>query len=195
MREIDPIREPAEALLSSALHRLAKTGERNAPPELGASLTAAFRQHHKRRRRARIAMTGAIAASLLLITVVLASLHPERRHNVKTQTTPQEQQVVQEQPATQSALPQKGQRYAVVRGGRQIASFEQDGLGNAFIPLPAYDSAANTADVRVVRVEVTGSDLMMVGAPVAADLAENRMLADFVVGSDGTPYAVRLVQQ
>jgi hypothetical protein len=72
---------------------------------------------------------------------------------------------------------------------------EQTREAEAFIPLPAYDASINPADVRVVRLEVTGSDLMMMGAPVAGDVSERRMMADVVVGSDGTPYAVRLVQQ
>ena len=195
MREIDPIREPAEALLSSALRRLARSGERSAPPELRMALATAFRHQHRWRRRARIAVAGAIAASLLLVALLLLSFRPQRSHNAQKPAVPLEQQVVSEQPAPKSALPQKTQRYAVVRGDKQLASFEQNSAANAFIPLPAFDSAASTTDVRVVRMEVTGSDLMMVGAPVSGDLADNRVLADFVVGSDGTPYAVRLVQR
>jgi hypothetical protein len=113
---------------------------------------------------------------------------------VQQHAKPQEQQALREKPASPATVPQKTQRYAVVRGDLQVGTFEQSGLDNAFVPLPAYDSATSTTDVRVVRMEVTGSDLMMVGAPVSAELADNRMLADFVVGSDGTPYAVRLVQ-
>jgi hypothetical protein len=195
MREIDPIREPAEALLSSALHRLAKAGERNAPPELGSALAAEFRQHHRRRRIVRFAAAGAIAATLLLAALLVFSPRRTQRPQVVQSPAQPQPQVVQDQSATTSAGPQKKQQYAVVRGDRQVASFEQDAQGSAFIPLPAYDAATAGTDVRVVRMEVTGSDLMMVGAPVSAELADNRVLADFVVGSDGTPYAVRLVQQ
>lgn len=194
MREIDPIREPSEALLSSALHRLAAGSDRRAPANVGASLAHAFRQRHRRRRRARVAVALAMAASLIL-AVLIFSLRPQRTQNAQQQPKSKEQQVVQEQPASPSTVPQKTQRYVAVRGAEQVALSTQNGFDDAFIPLPAYDSVINPAEIRVVRMEVTGSDLMMVGAPVSAELADNRMLADFVVGADGTPYAVRLVQQ
>ena len=195
MREIDPIREPSEALLSSALHRLAAASDRHAPAHVGSSLAHAFRQQHRRRRRARVAVALAMAASLILAALLILTLRPQRQHNAQQQARPQEQRTAQAQPVTTSTAPQKTQQYAAARGEQQVATTAQSGFDDAFFPLPAYDSVMNPTDVRVVRMEVTGSDLMMVGAPVSAELADNRMLADFVVGSDGTPYAVRLVQQ
>jgi hypothetical protein len=67
MPAIDPIGEPAEALLSSALHCLAKASERGAPTWLGQTLSAAFRQHHRRRRRVRNPVASAIVASFVLV--------------------------------------------------------------------------------------------------------------------------------
>ena len=49
-------------------------------------------------------------------------------------------------------------------------------------------------ELRVVRVQLPASALWQMGAPLNSDTANRRMLADFVVGQDGTPYAVRLVQ-
>jgi hypothetical protein len=65
---------------------------------------------------------------------------------------------------------------------------------NGFMALGAYDPAMMPGDVQVVRLELTGADLRLVGAPVAEDLSDRRLLADIVVGNDGTPYAVRLVR-
>jgi hypothetical protein len=45
----------------------------------------------------------------------------------------------------------------------------------------------------IVRVELTGTDLRLLGAPVTEDLSDQR-LADVVVSGDGTPYAVRIVR-
>ena len=49
-------------------------------------------------------------------------------------------------------------------------------------------------ELRVVRLEMPGEDLRLVGAPVMEKLAGRHVTADFVVGHDGTPYAFRLVQ-
>lgn len=49
-------------------------------------------------------------------------------------------------------------------------------------------------DLQVVRVQLPASALWKMGAPMLADAGERRMTADFVVGQDGTAYAVRLVQ-
>jgi len=78
MREIDPIREPSEALLSSALHRLVKAEKRNAPPELGANLVEKFRHHHRRRRQLRWAVVGALAACLLALVGIAGMQHKVR---------------------------------------------------------------------------------------------------------------------
>jgi hypothetical protein len=49
-------------------------------------------------------------------------------------------------------------------------------------------------DWQIVRLELTGAELRMVGAPVTEELADRRVRADFLIGRDGTPYGVRLVQ-
>jgi hypothetical protein len=46
----------------------------------------------------------------------------------------------------------------------------------------------------IVQVELTGTDLRLLGAPVTEDLSDQRLLADVVVSGDGTPYAVRIVR-
>jgi len=65
---------------------------------------------------------------------------------------------------------------------------------HAFLALPAYDPSVPLDDLQVVRVQLPASALWTIGAPIPADAGERRMLADFVVGQDGTAYAVRLVQ-
>lgn len=59
--------------------------------------------------------------------------------------------------------------------------------------LDTYDPATAPSELAVVRLELSGADLRLMGAPVAEDLSDRRLLADIVVGNDGTPYAVRLV--
>ena len=62
------------------------------------------------------------------------------------------------------------------------------------MPLDAYDPAMTPSELQVVRLELSGADLRLMGAPVGEDLSDRRLLADIVVGNDGTPYAVRIVQ-
>jgi len=63
-----------------------------------------------------------------------------------------------------------------------------------FFALPYYDPAMTASDWQIVRLELTGAELRMVGAPVTEELADRRVRADFLIGRDGTPYGVRLVQ-
>ena len=63
-----------------------------------------------------------------------------------------------------------------------------------FLALPTYDPTIATDGLRIIRLEGRGSDLRLAGAPVSEELSERRVVADFMVGHDGTPYAVRFVQ-
>ncbi len=64
----------------------------------------------------------------------------------------------------------------------------------SFLPLPTYDPVGAKDELQIIRVEMPIQDLRLVGAPVGADVPNRLVRADFVVGHDGTPYAVRLVQ-
>lgn len=197
MREIDPLREPSEALLSAALHRLAKGSPTGAPEEVGANLARSFRQHHARRRRVRVAGWSAMAACVILAAVLALKFVGVRGNsvmpNVAAQPQPAQTPSVarqEKQPVPQRA---KDQRNAVARGNA-YPNTNQTPQNDGFVPLPSYDPAVGTGDLQVVRLELSGADLRLVGAPVAEDLSDQRILADVVVGRDGTPYAVRLVQ-
>jgi hypothetical protein len=63
-----------------------------------------------------------------------------------------------------------------------------------FLALPGYDPGVPADELHVVRVQLPGSALWQMGAPVSPDLGARQFMADFVVSQDGTPYAVRLVQ-
>jgi hypothetical protein len=85
------------------------------------------------------------------------------------------------QPATRHARPPKA-------SNNMVASRHQ------FLALPGYDPAVPADELHVVRVQLPGSALWQMGAPVSPDLGARQFMADFVVSQDGTPYAVRLVQ-
>ncbi|HST78019.1 MAG TPA: hypothetical protein VLN58_05995 [Verrucomicrobiae bacterium] len=192
MREIDPIREPSEVLLSSALHRLASAGKRNAPPELGANLLENFRHHH--RRKVRLAMVAAVAACVLGLAIFAGMLRPVHTADKKTPVyAPKRAPVVA--PAVRASSTQPPEPKSDRTEQRRIASSETQAANDeGFVPLPSYDPAVASSDLQMVRVEVTGSELRMLGARVAGDFSDRPVIADFITDRDGTPYAVRLVQ-
>ncbi|HKW77291.1 MAG TPA: hypothetical protein VJN64_17290 [Terriglobales bacterium] len=195
MREIDPIREPSEALLSAALHRLAKGSPSGAPEELGAGLARSFRQYHARRRRVRVAGWAALAACLT-VGAVLGMKFTGRHDNPVTPNVAVQPQPVQAPSAAdqvQQLVPQRGRKERNEITARVKASVDAN-QNDGFVPLPSYDPAVGTGDIQVVRLELSGADLRLVGAPVTEDLSDRRILTDVVVGRDGTPYAVRFVQ-
>jgi hypothetical protein len=62
-----------------------------------------------------------------------------------------------------------------------------------FIALPSFDSAVPLGDSRMLRVDLPGSALQLIGYPIDGQLLDRRIVADVLVGQDGLPYAVRLV--
>ncbi len=193
MREIDPIRNPSEALLSSALNRLASGSPKGAPDEIGGSLLREFRQHHRRRRQKRMALVGSIAACILAVAVLVVQ-KGVWNHGAKSAAL-QAQQVQQ---AGKSAQPQKAPEVPSTHGmastERLSAATTSNSGATGFVTLAPYDSTVSAADLTIVRVELTGSDLRLLGAPVTEDLSDQRLLADVVVSGDGTPYALRIVR-
>ncbi|HEX7284925.1 MAG TPA: hypothetical protein VF532_02015 [Candidatus Angelobacter sp.] len=191
MREIDPIRNPSEALLSAALHRLATGSAQNAPADVGARLAQEFRRHHVRRRRARTALVVSLVASLALAAALLLSLKPVRQNAPTVAHEPTQVVAPSTGPATQSATAQTQASQTSRKAAHAAASRANE---NDFVALDTYDPATTPGELQIVRLELTGADLRLVGAPVAEDLSDRRLLADIVVGNDGTPYAVRLVR-
>jgi hypothetical protein len=60
--------------------------------------------------------------------------------------------------------------------------------------LPTFDPAIPIGESCMVRLDLPGSALQLIGYPVDEELLERRVLTDVLVGQDGVPYAVRLVQ-
>ncbi len=63
-----------------------------------------------------------------------------------------------------------------------------------FVALATFDPAIPPGPSRIVRVDMTGSALQLIGYPVDGQLLDRRILTDVLVGQDGMPYAVRFVQ-
>ncbi len=198
-----------EDRLANALRRLADEAPRSASPELGAVLGSAFRRHHRRRRIrntaiAALLVIGLSSAAWLLTRTSQKAAPQVAVHNPAT-AAPVEKTAVGTQhinlPAAQATnTPGAQQAKAIAKHGpRHGASHPQAAQAEArqegsFLPLPAYDPDVAESELRIVRVEMPIQDLRLVGAPVGPEVPNRPVLADFVVGRDGTPYAVRLVQ-
>ncbi|HET8890424.1 MAG TPA: hypothetical protein VFQ41_16090 [Candidatus Angelobacter sp.] len=203
MREIDPqSRDPLEGApqdprLTRALRGLAASSRQGAPAELGAGLATVFRRHHARRRLVRRVSIGALAACLALaIGLMSLGSRPAHRPPAKADVQPQPSGVPEKAPEVMpvakavKTLPQPATKHTKPpkAGNSTVASRRQ------FLALPGYDPAVPADELHVVRVQLPGSALWQMGAPVSPDLAARKFMADFVVSQDGTPYAVRLVQ-
>jgi hypothetical protein len=201
MREIDPqsgdpLREGqnADARLSVALRGLAAASRQGAPAEVGAGLATAFRRHHARRRLVR-RMSIATLAACVALTIGLMSLR--LRHEAPAK------EIVKEEPSgvparvpeiatlqkAAATTPRPVKRHLKAKAANNIAASRRQ-----FLALPGYDPGIPADELHVVRVQLPGSALWQMGAPVSPDSGARQFMADFVVSQDGTPYAVRLVQ-
>ena len=194
----------SEDRLVGALRRLAEESSRVPSPEVAAGLAAAFRRHHRRRRTRNAVLVVLAICSLASVALFLTRQEKAAPVMVKNPSSPVTSPVVESAtptPAssTMGTANNPGSKKAAQRDVRQravryqtVASQARQSL--AFLPLPSYDPAVRNDELRIVRVEMPIQDLRLVGAPVAADVPNRQVRADFVVGHDGTPYAVRLIQ-
>ena len=65
---------------------------------------------------------------------------------------------------------------------------------DAFVPLPASEGLPTAAELSIVRIRLRGSDLQQYGLQAPADALAQTMLAEFAVGEDGLPRAIRIVR-
>jgi hypothetical protein len=63
-----------------------------------------------------------------------------------------------------------------------------------FVPLPVSEGLPPAAELSVIRIKLRGSDLQQYGLEAPADAVAQAMLAEFVVGEDGLPRAIRIVR-
>jgi len=77
---------------------------------------------------------------------------------------------------------------------RQAGGYKRDGKSAGFVPLPGFDPNLPTGKLMIVRMELPGEALALVGLPAGETNSDHRILADVLVDEDGTPYAVRLAR-
>jgi hypothetical protein len=65
---------------------------------------------------------------------------------------------------------------------------------DVFVPLPASEGLPTAAELSIVRIRLRESDLQQYGLQTPADAQAKTMLAEFAVGEDGLPRAIRIVR-
>jgi hypothetical protein len=178
---------------SEMLGRSARGEE--APPQVEASVLAAFRSHHRRaswRRRVEWASVGAAAAVLLVFLWTSNGRSkrepsPTPRKDVSSQSgMPLEAKTAatSEQddaaPATEAEIPE--------------APVNEPYAASDFVPVPFTGSITSDDPGMIVRVQLTRASLAQLGYPVAETPDEDLILADVLVGVDGWPRGVKLIQ-
>ena len=176
--------------LVTALRGVAAASSQGASTELGAKLQAEFHRYHARRRKIRRIQVGSAAFCLsALVVLLLVGIHAKRPAEIRANTQPPSRTAtVTTTVAVTMPKPANAKSRPVAAKMKKKAPRTDD-----FMMLPSYDPAPVGDDLRIVRVELTGESLRRMGAPVTEELSDQRMKADVVVGTDGTPYAVRLV--
>jgi hypothetical protein len=200
---------PSEEGLSKALRELAAASPQGAPPELGVRLKSTFERQHSRRRRKRIALMTGLAVCLVISITWLRVGKPSRPATVATKPLQTAQSSVPASPVIASATRTITAAPAVIAHatrakvrpkttprvhGASRATSSPAIAATDFVALPSFDPAIPIGQSRMVRLELPGSALQLIGYPVNEQLLERRVLTDVLVGQDGTPYAVRLVQ-
>jgi hypothetical protein len=182
-----------EKRLSDALRRLGALAPDGAPTALGDILKDEFRRHHVRRRRKRAAQISLLAACLVASVALSIILRPRSSNTGAGHEHPQTPQP--SQPVSAGLLMPSVSRPAVGRTRPPVRT--QNSPANAagrFVALPTFDPAIPIDHSEMVRLDLPGRALRLVGFPVNEEIADRRVVADVLLAQDGTPYALRLVQ-
>jgi hypothetical protein len=175
--------------LSQTLKAAAEdSSRREAPASLEASLTNAFREYHRslertryraRRTRLRWAEWMALGAAAVGLLAVGAWNFSRGHAGVKTNSSPTV--------ANTTTLNTDATQPTVLV--ETAAAEDSD-----FVPLPYSEGLSADDSGLVVRVSMPRSALRSLGYPVDEVNGADVIQADLVVGEDGWPRAVRLVQ-
>lgn len=113
---------------------------------------------------------------------------------VKTEAVLPSTSVIEKQSVTATST--RAGRTGMERASHPDSSQKQRGWNSLdeFVPLPVSEGLAPAADLSVVRIKLRGSDLQQYGLEAPADAAAQTMQAEFVIGEDGLPRAIRIVR-
>jgi hypothetical protein len=165
------------------------------PAPVEAALLAAFRNHHRSaswRRTLEWASVGAAAAVLLVFLWTFSGRSrgqspPAPRKDVSSQSRmPLE--------AKTSATSKQNEATTAAAANFAEPSVSETYVASDFVPVPFTGAITADDPGMIVRVQLTRSSLAQLGYPVAETPDEDLILADVLVGEDGWPRGVKLIQ-
>jgi hypothetical protein len=178
---------------SEAEGSIVREGE--TPPYVEASLLAAYRNYHRRaawRRRLEWASVGAAAAVLLVFLWTVSgrsrgqSSSPAPRKDVTSQSGA---------PLEAKAPPSSTENEGAAGANSAVAEVPVEAyVASDFVPVPFTGAITADDPGMIVRVQLTRSSLAQLGYPLAETPDEDLILADVLVGEDGWPRGVKLIQ-
>lgn len=191
-----------ENRMSDAMRRLNAMAPRGAPSVLGDRLRDEFLHHHARRRRNRAERISLLAAGLAAaVAMSFFVLRPRsisnRARQENPETSPQSKPFsagLVEPPAQQPQIHKSPAPIRRLPGSPARTVNNAPADADRFVALPTYDPAIPIGDLQMVRLDLPGRALQLVGFPVSEDIADRRVIADVLLTQDGTPYALRLVR-
>ena len=178
------------------LHFLAEeTATAESPARLEMRLRQQFRTHHhtpKVRRMAVVSAWALAAASVLVAVVSWTEWRSSQRHVAGNSSN--------SSPATsKSSIANSGNTVAIPGSAQDDANANLETLVadselSGFTVLPGV-LPTDTDDAAILRVRMQRGALGALGLPVNEDLASEWIQVDLLVGDDGSPQAVRLLQE
>ena len=182
-----------ESQFSAALRRACLSAPQSAPPALGEKLRNEFRRHHILRRRKRNARLLLVAACVAASVITIPRWRPRSSNTAVVrepmEMLPRRANVVIGNPESTPAPLRPARKPESIRSRK-----DRESAAERFVALPTFDSAFPIDHLEIVRVDLPGQDLRLVGFPVTEEIANRRVVADVLLAQDGTPYALRLVQ-
>ncbi|HSZ18867.1 MAG TPA: hypothetical protein VK770_03690 [Candidatus Acidoferrum sp.] len=165
------------------------------PAHVEALLLAAFGSHHRRaswRRTLEWASVGAAAAVLIIfLWTGTGGSRGQSRTSPRKVVSSESKQPVEAKVAASPALVESIQDAEVEIPD---TSTSEAFVASDFVPVPFTAGIGPDDPGMVVRVQLTRASLTELGYPIAESPDEDLILADVLVGEDGWPRAVKLVQ-
>ena len=143
---------------------------------------------------------SALVASLLLGAVAWELHRTRRPEGQKVQIAPHAapsplmQSKVSDLPAPRRQGDSTAVRHTARRAVRDASLADADLASiEDFVPLPASEGLPPSSAISLVRMQIEQSALQQYGLEVPAEAAPKTLLAEFVVGEDGLPRAIRII--
>lgn len=166
------------------------------PPRVEASLLAAYRNHHRRaswRRTMEWASVGAAAAVLLIFLWTVGG----RSKGQPSAPAPRKDVTTQSKMPLEAKAPDASKPDVAAPVAAAIAAdapVSETYVASDFVPVPFTGAITADDPGMVVRVQLTRASLAQLGYPVVETPDEDLILADVLVGEDGWPRGVKLIQ-